>query len=113
MWLQFKYFSQNFPLKSLRICKQCCFNLIQIQRNVANRRFHTVRKTKIKLNSFNTSYIYRQNLFTSIQKHSAIKNVSDSSRKSKSANKSDVKRLLLLMKPEKWKLTGMFISNFH
>ncbi|XKL64962.1 hypothetical protein PGB90_005048 [Kerria lacca] len=89
MWLQFKYFSQNFPLKSLRICKQCCFNLIQIQRNVANRRFHT--------------------------KHSAIKNVSDSSRKSKSANKSDVKRLLLLMKPEKWKLTGaiclLFISS--
>lgn len=52
------------------------------------------------------NYPIRRYLFTSLRQHAEIKNSAANTGHLKKPTTSDIKRLLRLMKPEKWNLAG-------
>ncbi|XP_065208672.1 ATP-binding cassette sub-family B member 10, mitochondrial-like [Planococcus citri] len=85
------------------LCKQCSRNIFR-QNN--NNKFYFLYKQKLRTDAY--FYIIKRDAATSAAKSALPKG-------GKKFDKSEVKRLISLMKPEKWKLTGaiglLFISS--
>lgn len=101
MWylLRRPLFTFNEPVKYL--CKQCSRNLFHQSSN--KKKFDFIFKQKPRTDFY--FYISKKNVVTSVTKNSIAKNT-------KKFNKSEVKRLISLMKSEKWKLTGTSIITY-
>lgn len=70
------------------------------------KRFFTIHKSRLKFDSSNTIHTFRRSFFSNVKKQTINGDVKSIVGKTKNLKKSDVERLFLLMKPEKWNLTG-------
>lgn len=87
-----KFYTSNFP-----------------SYDFTRKKFYTVHKSRFKFCIYDVPGIHRRWFFSSVRNRNQVENTTEKLKPKKQFKKSEVKRLIVLMKPERWKLTGKFV----
>lgn len=97
---------RNVSFRTTYLCNLCTRNFVS---DFQPYKLPIPPKFSVKY-GYNVTYSARRYLFTSLKQYKEIKNPAAKTPNLKKPTKSDVRRLLHLMKPEKWNLAGQLCS---